>query len=63
MHDDYAQAHNENTLVLNACLTENGNIVNKIPLLLKWDDVRVILKSRNDGLHNLSRQYISTKIT
>lgn len=57
----YKQHYSDFTEYIHACITntENGQIIESIPLLLNWDDVRLKLLERNKILSNLSRMYAS----
>jgi hypothetical protein len=40
---------------------EDGKVVEELPLLLDWDNVRVALTRRNPVLVNLSRRYVASR--
>lgn len=55
----YKQKFNESSGYISACAIQEKKIVESIPLLLDWDDVRLNLLNRNKNLLNLSKTYIS----
>ncbi len=60
-HSLYGQKYSDTAECLNATAidTENGHIIESIPMLLSWDDVRIKLQERNKTLINLSGKYVS----
>ena len=45
------------------CLSdEEDEALEKIPVMLEWDDIRLQLAKRNMLLVNLSKRYVSSKI-
>jgi len=43
-------------------VSDEGEFVDRIPVMLEWDDIRVQLEKRNKLLRNLSKRYVSSKI-
>lgn len=51
----------DSLLGLEAQATENGTIVDRVPLFLKWDDVRKKLQTKNPLLRNISNSFASSR--
>lgn len=48
---------------LRAVMKEDNKQIESIPLLLEWDDVRKSLQKKNERLINLSKRYVTGKIS
>jgi hypothetical protein len=44
------------------CMDDEDKVLDKIPVMLEWDDIRVQLTKRNPLLVNLSKRYVTSKI-
>lgn len=60
-HSQYVKVYEKSLVGLSACMTENREPVETIPLLLDWDNIRVKLQTRNQRLSNLKRRYATGK--
>ncbi len=59
----YSGVYPDKTIGLSAmCLAAEDQILEEIPLLLDWDDVRIILVKKNQHLKNLSSRYVSNRV-
>jgi len=61
-HTRYSQVDPGKTTGLEAVALEGATTVSAIPLLLEWDDVRMVIKGRNPELKNLHRRYASSEL-
>lgn len=61
-HHRYAAGYNESLVGLSACKWSDEKQVSAIPLLLDWDDIRVMLQKRNRKLTNLRKYYVTGRI-
>lgn len=59
--DEYKGVHRGTVFGLRARKLENGSVVEDVPILLQWDDVRIRLESRNNRLVNLRSRYATTR--
>lgn len=63
----YSLVNVQNTLGLSAiCINDelpNNKIVDEVPLLLEWDDIRLNLVQKNQRLTNLKRSVVSSSIS
>ena len=55
----YRQVYKKRIIVLYAIRFDKTNLVESVPLLLDWDDVRIKLSKRNRQLVNLRNRYVS----
>jgi len=55
----YASVNSGNVLGLSACKKSNRRLMDPIPLLLGWDDVRVKLQQQNPKAINLKKCYVT----
>ena len=55
----YASVNSGNVLGLSACKKSNCRLIDPIPLLLDWDDVRVKLQQQNPKAINLKKRYVT----
>lgn len=62
-HKQYSKICSESLVGLSAQHVKDSNVIASIPLLLDWDDVRIQLQMRNQKLVNLSKQYLTNKIS
>lgn len=60
--DDYKAAHKEKFVGLAAITSDGSKWVEQVPMLLDWDDVRLLLEKRNRKLY-LRRAVVTTKGT
>jgi hypothetical protein len=60
--EQYLLLHTSSAVGLAAIAVESDKYVEKIPLLLEWDDVRIRLQEKNPELKNLSKRYVSSQI-
>jgi hypothetical protein len=59
-HKRYAEVYRERLTGLSVLKRMDGRLLDEIPLLLDWDDIRVKLQARNRKLSNLSRMYVTS---
>jgi hypothetical protein len=62
-HHRYSQVCSETLIGLCALEMENSQAIASIPLLLEWDDVRLQLQNRNRQLVNLSKRYVTSRVS
>lgn len=62
-HFRYSQSHSESLTGLSAFEMEDSRVVSSVPLLLEWDDVRIQLQKRNQQLVNLSKRYVTSRVS
>jgi len=62
-HHRYSQVCSETLIGLCALEMENSQTTASIPLLLEWDDVRIQLQNRNRQLVNLSKRYVTSRVS
>lgn len=62
-HHRYSQVCSETLIGLCALEMENSQSIASIPLLLEWDDVRRQLQNRNRQLVNLSKRYVTSRVS
>jgi hypothetical protein len=55
----YASVNSGNVLGLSACKKTNRGLIDTIPLLLDWDDVRLKLQQQNPKAINLKKRYVT----
>jgi len=60
--DSYQKTYLEKLVGLHAMCLNESNIVESVPLLLDWDDIRLKLTKRNSVLVNLRNRYVSGEI-
>jgi hypothetical protein len=60
-HNEYSKIYSGSLLGLCICITNGSRVVEMIPLLLDWDDVRVELQKRTQRLVNLRKRYATGK--
>lgn len=58
----YREVFSEKFVLLHAICLDENKIVESVPLLLDWDDVRIKLSKRNSELVNLRNRYVSGQI-
>lgn len=58
----YKSVFKEDFIGLYALHRENEKIIEKVPLVLKGDDTRLLLVKRNGELKNLTNRYISSEV-
>ncbi|MDO9230748.1 MAG: hypothetical protein Q7U03_14440 [Syntrophales bacterium] len=61
-HTQYSKVYKESLVGLSACIINDCGIIETVPLLLDWDDVRVKLQKRNRKLINLKKRYVTSKV-
>lgn len=61
-HRQYAKIYNESLVGLSALLINDQKIVESIPLLLDWDNIRIKLQKRNLKLINLKNRFVTSKL-
>jgi len=61
-HRQYQEVCEGSLVGLSACMASDRRLIETVPLLLDWDDVRVKLQKRNRKLTNLRRRYVTGKI-
>jgi len=61
-HSRYSQVDPEKTTGLEAVALEGATAVSAVPLLLEWDDVRMVIMQRNPELKNLHKRYASSEL-
>lgn len=61
-HQRYARLYDGNLAGLAASAISDDHEVSVVPLLLDWDDVRIVLQKSNSRLVNLSKRYVTGKI-
>jgi hypothetical protein len=57
--DSYRKASSGKTIGLFAIQLDGDEIIERVPLLLEWDDIRVRLSQRNPELVNLTIRHVS----
>ena len=62
-HHRYSQVYSESLIGLCALSMDNSQATVSIPLLLEWDDVRMQLQKRNRQLVNLSKRYVTSRVS
>lgn len=62
-HSRYSQVCSGTLIGLCALEIQNSQATTSIPLLLEWDDVRMQLQSRNRQLINLSKRYVTSRVS
>ena len=55
----YASVNSGNVLGLSACKKTNCGLIDTIPLLLDWDDIRLRLQQQNPKAINLKKRYVT----
>jgi hypothetical protein len=58
-HKKYSKEYSETPVGLIACKLDGNIQVSSVPLLLKWDDIRISLQKQNRKLVNLKKRYAS----
>lgn len=58
----YQKLYQDKILGLHALCLDGERIVEKVPLLLDWDDIRLKLLKRNSELMNLRNRHVSGEI-
>jgi hypothetical protein len=61
-HERYAKLYDGSLAGLAALAMADDEEVSVVPLLLDWDDVRLVLQKTNSRLVNLRRQYVTGKL-
>jgi hypothetical protein len=62
-HHRYSQVYSETLIGLSALEMEDALVISSIPLLLEWDDIRIQLQKRNRQLVNLSKRYVTSRVS
>jgi hypothetical protein len=62
-HNEYGKIYAEKLLGLCIRITDGPTVVETLPFLLVWDDVRLKLQKRNQSLANLKKRYATGKAT
>lgn len=62
-HHSYSEVFSGNLIGLCALEMDKSQAITSIPLLLDWDDVRIELKNRNRQLVNLSKRYVTSRVS
>ena len=60
-YSQYSKIYAESLVGLSACKTNDQELIETVPLMLDWDNVRVKLQERNQKLVNLRRRYVTGK--
>lgn len=58
-HQQYAVIYSESLVGLSACVWSEGGMIDSVPLLLDWDDIRIKLQKRNGKMINLRKRYVT----
>lgn len=58
----YQKVYLDESVVLYAICLEKNNVVDSVPLILDWDDIRLKLTKRNSELVNLRNRYVTGKV-
>ncbi len=58
-HSEYKKVYKGNMANLRAVKMKGEDQISFIPLLLEWDNVRILLQKRNKKLKNLSKRYVT----
>lgn len=58
----YKKKYNREIIGLHAICLENANVVDKVPLLIEWDEIRLQLLKQNAELSNLKNRYVTGKV-
>jgi hypothetical protein len=61
-YSQFRRVHMEYSGSLIACIDDNEEIIEMLPLTLCWDDIRIKLQKRNRMLVNLKNSYLTGKI-
>jgi hypothetical protein len=61
-HSQYKKVYTGSLVGLCACIMNDQEIIETIPLLLDWDDVRIKLQQRNQKLINLKKWYVTGRV-
>ena len=61
-HSQYNKIYTGSLVGLSACIIDGDRLVEKIPLFLDRDDIRVKLQNRNQKLVNLKKRYVTSKV-
>ena len=59
---EYEEEYKKDSLGLMAYAFEENEKIDEVPILLKWDDIRIRLQKRNRKLVNLKRRYATGQI-
>ena len=62
-HHRYSQVCSESLIGLSALEMEGSQVISSVSLLLEWDDVRIQLQKRNRQLVNLSKRYVTSRVS
>ena len=60
-HKKYKSAYSGELIALSAGAWEKGTLVESVPLLLDWDDIRITLQKRNRELVNMKKRYVTSR--
>lgn len=60
--ESYQKVYSEKFVGLHAICIEDNKVVDSIPLLLDWDDIRLKLTKRNSELVNLRNRYVTGRV-
>ena len=55
--EEYRKSSDANSASLRAYCYDGEDLIEEVPLLLKWDDIRMKLEKRNAKLVNLRKRY------
>ena len=58
----YKKVYPDEFVGLQAICLEKNNVVDSVPLILDWDDIRLKLTKRNSELVNLKNRYVTGKV-
>jgi len=62
-HNMYRNQYKGSLIDLSACKAKDQELVETVPLLLEWDDVRIKLQKKNQKLINLTRRNVTSKVS
>ena len=62
IHNDYIYFFKGRMSSVQACKIDGQKLVESVPLLLEWDDIRIKLQKKNRKLTNLKKCYVTSAI-
>ncbi len=62
IQEDYRKVYKGEIIGLYALCIEENNVLDKVPLFLEWDNIRLKLAQRNSQLINLRHRFVTGKI-
>lgn len=62
IHNDYTDCFNGRFSSVHACKIDGQKLIESVPLILNWDDLRIKLEKKNRKLTNLKKSYVTSAI-